>query len=357
MTSGYDRFVAKLSQQGGKFNVVLKDIRNAIPRKYYRLLPAEQGTPRIESAAVELADATAGELDGEKLQSFFAAYQESRHLTLAELWAAIHMVRLALLDRVIHGQTVEAATESLRKLETLTWKNIVEKISFVERILREDPSGDYPRLDFESRDMYRHAVEQCGRRSRKKEEDPALAEERVARTAIDLANRDLASTDLANGPQALSPAARTRHIGYWLIDKGCDTWHRACGYHHEGIGARRFILKHPNFAYLTTTALFTALIITASALLLKPIPAWCLLLLLLPAVHVALAILNPLVTFTLSPKRYPGRVQNLRGDPHSSALPRKHREPPRKPRDPLPRESRSPHSFRPPDRFRRFPHA
>ena len=36
---------------------------------------------------------------------------------------------------------------------------IFESLSKTEQILREDPNGVYPLMDFESRDYYRHEVE------------------------------------------------------------------------------------------------------------------------------------------------------------------------------------------------------
>ena len=48
---------------------------------------------------------------------------------------------------------------SLRFCATLDWSDFVEQVSAVEDILRRDPAGVYPRMDFASRDRYRHAVE------------------------------------------------------------------------------------------------------------------------------------------------------------------------------------------------------
>jgi cyclic beta-1,2-glucan synthetase len=286
-------------------HAALRDIKNAIPRRYYALLPrlsagTHKGTPRIERNAIDLADFTSGELDAEMLAAFFTAYQQTRHLTLAELWASIHLVRFALIDRVAREinreepreSAIRGAITSLRGLESLTWKNVVESISYVERILREDPSGDYARMDFETRDMYRHSVEQCARASHKKKEDAALAEERTAEAACACARRT-------------TPGSREHHVGYWLIDKGREKWRAECGYHHKGVGFRRFILCHPTFSYLTPAALVTLAIVACSAWILQPSSVWWLALLIFPALHVALAIVNPLVTFTLPPRLLP----------------------------------------------------
>src|SRR5208283_5960055 len=43
---------------------------------------------------------------------------------------------------------------SLRLLGAIDWQEFVETRSFVEQILREDPSGVYPKMDFATRDRY-----------------------------------------------------------------------------------------------------------------------------------------------------------------------------------------------------------
>jgi cyclic beta-1,2-glucan synthetase len=66
-------------------------------------------------------------------------------------------------------------------------------MSVVERMLREDPGGTYGRMDFPTRDRYRHVVEKIARSSQ-------LSEYEVARKAIQLA-RD----------RAASPAGQQRN--------------------------------------------------------------------------------------------------------------------------------------------------
>ena len=54
---------------------------------------------------------------------------------------------------------------SLHELALWDWKEFVERQSSVEHILREDPAGIHPRMNFASRDHYRRIVEQLARRS------------------------------------------------------------------------------------------------------------------------------------------------------------------------------------------------
>ena len=74
----------------------------------------------------------------------------------------------------------------------------------VEQTLREDPAAAYGKMDFATRDRYRHAVEKMARSSR-------LSEREVARHAIHLAQQG-ASRSGGDGREA--------HVGFYLIDKG-----------------------------------------------------------------------------------------------------------------------------------------
>jgi len=93
---------------------------------------------------------------------------------------------------------------SLRFLGAMDWREFVETMSAVEQVLREDPGGAYGRMDFTTRDRYRHVVEKIAKRSRFSEDD-------VARKAILLAGEGAAG----NGPDD-----RTAHVGFYLIDRG-----------------------------------------------------------------------------------------------------------------------------------------
>ncbi len=57
------------------------------------------------------------------------------------------------------------AITSLRQLSRLDWREIFEHLSQVELILRRDPAGVYPQMDFETRNLYRETVEVLARGS------------------------------------------------------------------------------------------------------------------------------------------------------------------------------------------------
>jgi hypothetical protein len=97
---------------------------------------------------------------------------------------------------------------SLRFLGAMDWREFVETMSTVERELREDPGGVYGRMDFATRDRYRHAVEAIAKGSDWSECD-------VARKAIQLARQGTAS-----GGRWKRLRRRAAHAGFYLIDNG-----------------------------------------------------------------------------------------------------------------------------------------
>lgn len=81
---------------------------------------------------------------------------------------------------------------SLRIISTLDWKLIFEELSQVEQILRKDPADIYRKMDFPSRDSYRHEVEKISKKLK-------VSEVQVAKKLIDCAVED------------------GKHIGYYLF--------------------------------------------------------------------------------------------------------------------------------------------
>ena len=93
---------------------------------------------------------------------------------------------------------------SLRMLGAIDWREFAESNSVIERTLRLDPGAVYGRMDFATRDRYRHAVERLAKTSDASE--PAVAD-----AALKLARESAAR------PSGDDPAA---HVGFHLIDKG-----------------------------------------------------------------------------------------------------------------------------------------
>lgn len=102
---------------------------------------------------------------------------------------------------------------SLRFIGAMDWRNYVESLSAVERILREDPMGVHAGQDFTTRDRYRHAVEDVARGA-------SCGESTVARAAIMLAR---------TAAERLGDQDRSAHVGYYLIGSGRPSLEQAVG--------------------------------------------------------------------------------------------------------------------------------
>ncbi len=83
---------------------------------------------------------------------------------------------------------------SLRLISTFDWTEFFESVSLVEQVLQRDPVGVYGRMDFQSRDRYRHAVEEMA-------EPTGDAQLRVALKAVERA-RQVAERDARRAKRA-----------------------------------------------------------------------------------------------------------------------------------------------------------
>jgi cyclic beta-1,2-glucan synthetase len=139
-------------------------------------------------------------------------YDESNALALVQNWLGRTFSR-PLSDLTLREQnrqtkdqiSVGNAFSSLRQLARMDWRRIFEQTSRVEQILRLDPAGIYPQMDFATRDKYRRTVEDMARQS-------GMTELAVAKQAIDLSART---------PESGAPEDdRLAHVGYYLTAGG-----------------------------------------------------------------------------------------------------------------------------------------
>ena len=113
---------------------------------------------------------------------------------------------------------------SLRFLGAMDWRAFVEKMSLVEQTLGDDPGDAYGKMDFATRDRYRHVVEKSAKTS-------PYSENEVARMAIQLAQEGAARK---HGDD------RAAHVGFYLIDDGLAQLQRVA---EVRISAAEFLRK------------------------------------------------------------------------------------------------------------------
>lgn len=134
---------------------------------------------------------------------------------------------------------------SLRQISHIIWDLHFEELSLVDQTLRRDPAGVYPRMDFTSRDILRHALEKLARRWR-------VSEQALAEQVVKLAE------DAGQNPSVPSEIEVTKHVGYYLIDEGRRQLAEALQI-KKGLTylTREKIKQHPNLVYFTALISFT----------------------------------------------------------------------------------------------------
>lgn len=176
-------------------------------------------------------------------------------LALPLTWVEQHLSETGqTIDQLVQQEIQQQAADqvsisnsigSLRVLGTADWREFVESMSAVEQVLLEDPGGVYGRMEFGTRDRYRHAVERMAKTSR-------LAEIDVARKAIELARIGTPADACGEDRQ------RAGHVGFYLVDKGVPDLERAAGVRLSSLQVlRRTAARFPLFLYLGPIALIT----------------------------------------------------------------------------------------------------
>ena len=259
-----------------------------------------------------------------------ATTQQARHRTWPDTVAPAFVIRLLQRSRehdpqlgvlrkeldaalAARGQTLEdairadgrrQATEqafmsslvgSLRLVGTFDWTEYFEDVSLVEQVLRRDPVGIYARMDFQSRDRYRHAVEEMATRT-------GDAQLRVALKAVERA-RQVAEH---------SPADQRAHVGFYLIGTGRRAFEQGIGWSPRlRIRARRFVFRHATPIYLGAIALGILLLVGAALTFAArhDWAGWRLVLValavLIPASELTVQILQRLISRIVPPRRLP----------------------------------------------------
>lgn len=226
-------------------------------------------------------------------------YDETNALVLIQNWLGRTLLK-PLSDLNLREQnrqtkdqiSIGNAFSSLRQLSLLDWRSIFEETSRVEQLLRLDPAGIYPQMDFETRDNYRRELEGIARRS-------GTAEPAAVERLLELA---------ARGP---GEDERTHHVGYYLIAEGRNELLRTL----RGRETIRYSMLQ--WVYRRHTAVFFLSFAFAFAVLFLPLLFLCRtgqgfgmriilpFLFLLPVSQIAIEAMNYLFTRGLPPRTLP----------------------------------------------------
>ena len=296
-------------------------LADQLPNAYLRQLPSadtdEAGKGwalRVEVLARSLLNAGQLPLDTDWLEHQIDQFQDVSELHIGELWALPGVLALCVLERLMDQFVIElkqapgaesAATVkthqgatslvsglviSLRAIAVHDWHGFFERISRVERALREDPADAYARMEFDSRNRYRTVIERLARGSK-------LAESDIARAAVRLAR------------QADSAEPRKQHVGHALLGGGLPELESLIGFKPKlSQYLDRFVNRFPQRVYFAGLGFFITLVLAVLTWLMAGTGAALLTVLLvlvlatLPASGVAMALLNLLLSRWVPPR-------------------------------------------------------
>lgn len=122
-----------------------------------------------------------------------------------------NLIRSSFIEGSLED-TISSSIISLREIDGINWRRFFSKTSIVENILIKDPDKTYSKMDFKSKDYYRHKIEKISRKYK-------IKEELIAEKLIFLAERAKKS----------GKTGCRGHIGYYLIDDGIRELNKELG--------------------------------------------------------------------------------------------------------------------------------
>ena len=231
----------------------------------------------------------------------------------AQKISAEDIVRREHQDQTAMNGTVRNIITSMRLLSSLDWSDFFEETSVVDRLLRADSA--FGAMDFATRDLYRHAIEELSRGSK-------LSEVEVTRRVLGGAR-----TTLSNAVLPPIEKARQADPGYHLVSQGRRAFERGLRF-RVPIKQRllRIYIAAATPAYLGSIALITGALLGVLGYWtdrLDPHSPWLwvfLLLSVIPASDLAMALVNRWVTTSLGPRFLPKLDYDLGIPPASRTL-------------------------------------
>lgn len=141
-----------------------------------------------------------------------------------------------------HGVLMGNIVAATKMINSENWSEFFEGVSLVQQVLESDPAGVFPKMDFESRDKYRHEIEALASKYKVSELTAAKTIEELAAAAQDT-------------PQ--------NHVGYYLLGKGREQLEKELTTNwkvrQSFQGILSFHKRRPTLSYLGLITLVTIL--------------------------------------------------------------------------------------------------
>lgn len=188
--------------------------------------------------------------------------------------------------QVATNLTVRNIVTSLRHISSFEWAKLVEEVSLVDKALAEE--GSYLESGYETRDHYRHAIEDLSKGS-------SASELEVAKAALGLA-------------RSQSIDRRRSDPGFFLLGEGRHELEAEVGF-RPGAGLRlsRLVRSIPATVYIGSIAVVAAIALAPAVLAIPLAWPWrwvMVLLALIPATDIAITLVNRGVAVLVQPKAF-----------------------------------------------------
>jgi len=270
--------------------------------------------PRVMNLAEGYLSAAGGVWSPESLTVYVQQVQKHDALLLAEVMTLPQALKLAqleyILDRAdetfasgvmppIEQSPFSAILHSLRRLNQVEWRNILEPLVAFDPILRQDPAGVFARMEDESRNIYHLRVAELAKRADTNEVETATLAVKLAQESE------------AKGDPDPRRAFRMMHVGYYLFAEGLPLLTNRIHYHPTATERiEGFIRRYNEDFYIDGILILSlALIVAVIAPLVPHHAFWpvmgALLLALLPASQGGVDLMNNTVTALLKTQSLP----------------------------------------------------
>ncbi len=170
----------------------LRTVRRKLRRLPHAVTDDHQDEPRAMTVAAAYLAASASIWNADALRIYLEELQRAEALLLEELWVLPVALRFCLLEVILDQATARFAAlsftngtpqiegpagdagfakllttriQSLREIAYVDWFFVMEPLVVFDAVLREDPAGAYPQMDFDSREVYRKQVSRIARLS------------------------------------------------------------------------------------------------------------------------------------------------------------------------------------------------
>lgn len=115
--------------------------------------------------------------------------------------------------QAVHTVSMGNCIASLKYISSVNWPGIFESISFLEKILKQDPDGTYQQMDINSRNHYKVQIGALAKIHR-------VSELHIAQEAVELAREAMAEVTEVSAQRA---DRKRCHVGWYIVGKGLKT--------------------------------------------------------------------------------------------------------------------------------------